>query len=72
MSVEVVGYRFVAFSTQEESRRQMSSNGSSKGGYQRQLQEYIGDIEPLLCFDEEEDDSIGHTSSEAIRNDQLS
>lgn len=71
-SAEAAGDGFAACTRQEETGSQMSCNGSSNGGYQSQSHEDTRDLEALLGSDEEEDDSTGHTPSEAITNDQLS
>lgn len=72
LSAEAAGNGFVACSKQEETGSQMSCNGSSRGGYHSQSHEDTRDLEALLGSDEEEDDSTGHTPSEAITNDQQS
>lgn len=72
LSAEVAGNGFVACSEHEETGSQISCNGSSRGDYQSQSHEDTRDLEALLGSDEEEDDSTGHTPSEAITNDQLS
>lgn len=71
-SAEAAGDGFAACTRQEETGSQMSCNGSSNGGYQSQSHEDTRDLEALLGSDEEEDDSTGHTPSEAITNYQVS
>jgi len=72
LSAEAAGDGFAVCSRQEETGSQMSCNGSSGGGYHSESHEDTRDLEALLGSDEEEDDSTGHTPSEAITSDQLS